>query len=85
MSVSEVVAPPKKRSFLRFWLPLLIIGLALLTLAVMRFGPFGDWEAASFPAIEGKTWNYLALMDGKAFVRNHLEMACYDLTGPAVQ
>jgi outer membrane protein assembly factor BamB len=47
MSVSETGAPPKKRSFLRFWLPLLIVGLALLTLAVMRFGPLGDWEAAN--------------------------------------
>jgi outer membrane protein assembly factor BamB len=54
-------------------------------LALVEAKPEAYREVASFPAIEGKTWNYLALMDGKAFVRNHLEMACYDLTGPAVQ
>jgi hypothetical protein len=27
----------------------------------------------------GKTWNNPALADGKVFVRNHREMACYDL------
>jgi outer membrane protein assembly factor BamB len=54
-------------------------------LALVEANPQRYRELGSFPAIEGKTWNYLALMDGKAFVRNHLEMACYDLTGPAVQ
>jgi hypothetical protein len=54
-------------------------------LALVEAKPEAYREVASFPAIEGKTWNYLALMDGKAFVRNHLEMACYDLAGPAVQ
>ncbi len=54
-------------------------------LALVEANPQRYRELGRFPAIEGKTWNYLALMDGKAFVRNHLEMACYDLTGPAVQ
>jgi outer membrane protein assembly factor BamB len=54
-------------------------------LALVEANPQHYRELGSFPAIEGKTWNYLALMNGKAFVRNHLEMACYDLTGPAVQ
>jgi outer membrane protein assembly factor BamB len=33
----------------------------------------------AFQAIEGKTWNYPALADGRIYVRNHLEMAAYDL------
>jgi outer membrane protein assembly factor BamB len=47
MSVSEVAAPPKKRSFLRIWLPLLILVAGSTTVAVMRFGPFPEWEAAN--------------------------------------
>lgn len=31
-------------------------------------------------AIEGRTWNYPALANGKVYVRNDLEMAGYDLT-----
>jgi hypothetical protein len=29
--------------------------------------------------IEGRTWNNPTLVDGRIYVRNHLEMACYDL------
>ena len=47
MSVSEVAAPPKKRSFLRIWLPLLILVAASAAVAVIRFGPFPEWEAAN--------------------------------------
>lgn len=36
-------------------------------------------ELAKFQAIEGKTWNYPAIADGKIFVRNAVEMACYDI------
>ncbi|MGC3968239.1 MAG: PQQ-like beta-propeller repeat protein [Pirellulales bacterium] len=36
-------------------------------------------ELARFPAIEGKTWNHLALSRGKLYVRNAQEIACYEL------
>ena len=26
-----------------------------------------------------KNWNHLTLADGRVYLRNHLEMACYDL------
>lgn len=40
-------------------------------------------ELGSFQALEGKTWNNPILVDGKAYIRNHLEMACYDLAAAA--
>jgi hypothetical protein len=36
-------------------------------------------ELARIQAIDGKTWNNPTLVGGRAFVRNHLEMAAYDL------
>lgn len=39
-------------------------------------------ELAKIQAIEGKTWNNPVLVDGVALVRNHLEMAAYDLRAP---
>jgi outer membrane protein assembly factor BamB len=36
-------------------------------------------ELAKFQAISGKTWNHPVLVDGKLYVRNAQEMACYDL------
>jgi outer membrane protein assembly factor BamB len=36
-------------------------------------------ELGSFQAVRGKTWNCFALVNGKAFVRNDREMACFDL------
>lgn len=38
-------------------------------------------ELGMIHALQGqRTWNHLALANGKAYVRNHVEMACYDLT-----
>jgi outer membrane protein assembly factor BamB len=51
-------------------------------LALVEANPKAYHELASMPAIEAeKTWNCPALANGKALVRNHHEMACYDLKG----
>jgi outer membrane protein assembly factor BamB len=48
-------------------------------LALVKTNPEGFAEIAKFQAIEGKTWNYPAIADGKIFVRNAVEMACYEI------
>jgi len=37
-------------------------------------------ELGRFQAIEGKTWNHPVIVDGRLFVRNAEEMACYDVS-----
>ncbi|WP_299462421.1 PQQ-binding-like beta-propeller repeat protein [uncultured Gimesia sp.] len=37
-------------------------------------------QVASFQAIEGQTWNHPALAQGKLFVRNSEEAACFDIS-----
>jgi len=49
------------------------------TLALVDATPTEYRERARFQAIVGKTWNYPAMANGKVFVRNAAEMACYDL------
>ena len=49
-------------------------------LALVEAKPDAYQELGRMSALKGRTWNHLALADGKAYVRNHLEMACYDLT-----
>jgi outer membrane protein assembly factor BamB len=49
-------------------------------LVLVEATPEGHRELGSIAALDGKTWNHLALADGKAYVRNHREMACYDLS-----
>ena len=44
--------------------------------AVRRF------ELGSIAALADNTWNNPALADGKAFLRNSEEMACFDLARP---
>jgi outer membrane protein assembly factor BamB len=52
-------------------------------LALVEAKPDAFHEVLKFQALQGdKTWNPPALAGGKAFVRNHLEMAGYDLTHP---
>jgi outer membrane protein assembly factor BamB len=49
-------------------------------LALVESTPQGYHELTNFQALKGdKTWNTPALASGKAYVRNHREMACYDL------
>jgi outer membrane protein assembly factor BamB len=48
-------------------------------LALVEATPEGFHELGRMQAIEGKTWNNPTLVGGRIFVRNHLEMAAYDL------
>jgi outer membrane protein assembly factor BamB len=51
-------------------------------LALVEATPQEHRQLGIFQALDadsGKTWNCPALADGKVFVRNHREMACYDL------
>lgn len=48
-------------------------------LALVQATPEKFTELGKIRAIEGRTWNNPTLRDGRIFVRNHLEMAAYDL------
>jgi outer membrane protein assembly factor BamB len=48
-------------------------------LALVKAAPDRFQEIARFPAIHGKTWNHLAITDGKLLVRNSAEMACFQI------
>lgn len=47
--------------------------------ALVRAQPDQHQEVARFKAIEGKTWNHPVVCQGKLFVRNGEEMACFQL------
>jgi outer membrane protein assembly factor BamB len=49
-------------------------------LVLVEATPEAERQLGSIQAIEGKTWNNFAIADGRAYVRNADEMACYDLT-----
>jgi outer membrane protein assembly factor BamB len=49
-------------------------------LVLVKATPAQHTEVARFPAIEGKTWNYPAIADGRLLVRNQTQMACFDLS-----
>jgi outer membrane protein assembly factor BamB len=51
-------------------------------LALVEATGDGSHELGRFPALEGNTWNCPVLADGRAYVRNDHEMACYDLRAP---
>jgi outer membrane protein assembly factor BamB len=48
-------------------------------LVLVEATPEAHRELCRFQAIEGRTWNNPTLVDGRIYVRNHLEMAQYDL------
>jgi len=48
-------------------------------LVLVEATPVAFRELGKVQALEGKTWNVPALVDGKVFIRNAGEMACYDL------
>ncbi len=50
-------------------------------LALVKATPDQHIEVAKFAAIEGKTWNYPAIADGRLLVRNQTQMACFNLKG----
>lgn len=58
---------------------LLIILTEKGELVLVEATPEAHRELCRFQAIEGRTWNNPTLADGRIYVRNHLEMACYDL------
>lgn len=49
-------------------------------LALVPATPDQCRELARFQAIHGKTWNHPAISGGRIFVRNSVEMACFDLS-----
>ncbi|MCA9076370.1 MAG: PQQ-binding-like beta-propeller repeat protein [Planctomycetaceae bacterium] len=48
-------------------------------LVLVEATPQEHRELTRFQAIEGRTWNNPTLVDGIIYIRNHLEMASYDL------
>jgi outer membrane protein assembly factor BamB len=49
-------------------------------LALVKASPDAYTEVARFTALQGKTWNYPAIADGRLLVRNANEMAAYDIS-----
>ena len=48
-------------------------------LVLVKATPDQYTELAKFSAIEGKTWNYPAIANGRLLVRNQTQMACFSL------
>ena len=48
-------------------------------LALVRATPERHVEIARFPALEGRSWNHPAIVDGILLIRNSNEMAAFDL------
>ena len=51
-------------------------------LALVAATPLRFHELAHFQALHGKTWNHPAIANGRLFVRNAVEMACFDISAP---
>jgi outer membrane protein assembly factor BamB len=49
--------------------------------ALVKATPSEYTEVARFTAVEGQTWNYPAIANGRLLVRNSKEMAAYDISG----
>lgn len=50
-------------------------------IALIKATPDKYTEVARFAALQGRTWNYPAIGDGRLLVRNSSEMAAYDISG----
>jgi len=48
--------------------------------ALVKASPDQYTEVARFAALQGRTWNYPAIADGRLLVRNGNEMAAYDIS-----
>jgi outer membrane protein assembly factor BamB len=48
--------------------------------ALIKATPDKYTEVARFAALQGRTWNYPAIADGRLLVRNATEMAAYDIS-----
>jgi hypothetical protein len=46
---------------------------------LLRANPEQHQELGRFQAVKGKTWNEPVIAQGRLFVRNAEEMACYSL------
>ena len=51
-------------------------------LVLVKATPERHVEVATFPAIDGKTWNHPMIADGRLLVRNLQEMAAFDIRVP---
>jgi len=49
--------------------------------ALVKATPDKYTEVARFSAVQGQTWNYPAIANGRLLVRNSNEMAAYDISG----
>jgi outer membrane protein assembly factor BamB len=49
--------------------------------ALVKATPSKYTEVARFSAVQGQTWNYPAIANGRLLVRNSNEMAAYDISG----
>ncbi len=49
---------------------------------LLKANPHEHEEIGRFKAIQGKTWNHPAIAQGRLFVRNGEEMACYQIANP---
>jgi outer membrane protein assembly factor BamB len=59
---------------------LVVIGTENGRLALVEANPAAYHELAIVPVLPGiKNWNHLTLARGRAYVRNHEVMACYEL------
>ena len=58
----------------------LVVSTEAGEIAIVEANPERHVEVARFEAIEGKTWNHPVLVDGILLVRNHREMAAFDLS-----
>lgn len=59
--------------------PLLVVTTETGEAVLVSPNPKKLEELGRFQAIEGKTWNHPVIAEGKLFVRNAEEMACYEL------
>lgn len=59
--------------------PILLVVTETGVLKLVNCNPDALEEVASFQAIEGKTWNHLAVQGSRLYVRNSQEIACFEL------